>query len=144
MERIAIALEKISDKIGDVNQGAYVKKEYSTIEPNNKVIFETNIEFEASHVNDPSEIIGFLLTKDIKVKNVKPEDEADDVLDSISLFLGDRYSKVKKIYDLIKRNMNSGGSFRLDLKNLQQDEIASITQLCTNLHQIAFLEEYKY
>jgi len=144
LERIAIALEKISDKI-DINPNDNVNRNLVNGGIDSKRVSNEEETFvEATHKNDNSEIIEFLSSKNISVKTVKPEDEADDVLDNISLFMGERYSKIKRVYDLIKRNMNSGGSFRLDLKNLQQDEISSITQLCTNLHQIAFLEEYKY
>ncbi len=142
LERIAVALESISDKLNmsvvkynDTQNYFKPKRESET-----DSIGDKKISIEIDNAN----IIEFLEQKNITVKFVKPQDEIDEVLDSISLFMGDRYSRIKKIYNLIKKHMNTGGRFQLDMKNYQQEDVASITQLCTNLHQIAFLEEYKY
>jgi len=139
LARIADALEKISEKIDNENTTSVIE----TINNIEGTVIETE-NISNIFIKDNSELIRFLNSKNINVKVVKPEDEADDIMDNIALFMGNRYSKIKKIYDLIKRHMNSGRSFRIDLKNLQQDEVSSITQLCSNLYQIAFLEEYRY
>jgi len=147
IERIAIALERIANAITEKNIIiSDVNDETIDVNLEKNNYANNNIEENNSEVieNDNTSLIEFLNSKNITVKYIKPEDEADKILDNIALFMGDRYTQIKKIYDLIKRTMNTGGSFRLDMKNYQQDEISSITQLGHNLHQIAFLEEYKY
>ncbi|MDI6604253.1 MAG: hypothetical protein QME35_03800 [Thermoanaerobacteraceae bacterium] len=62
----------------------------------------------------------------------------------IVLFMGKNYSHIKVLYKQIKRNLNTGKSFTLNLKNYTQEEIAAMTQLGTDFHRIAFLEKYKY
>lgn len=138
LDRIAKALETIADYLIDKqvainkeNKNSFYKLSYIKTDEN---------EF----VNDFSEIEEFLNSKNIKIKSIKDEDEEDEILDKIALFMGNRYSHIKNLYQHIKRTLNTGKSFTLNLKNYKQEEIASITQLCNNLHEIAFLEEYKY
>lgn len=40
--------------------------------------------------------------------------------------------------------MNTGRSFNLNLRNESQQTVADTTNLCTNLHKLAFLTEYHY
>lgn len=89
-------------------------------------------------------IVAFLEDHGIQIKAIRPEEDYDDVLDNIAVFIGTRYSAVQKVYNLIKRNMNYGGSFRMYLREEDQDVIGASTQLCTRLYRIAFLEKYEY
>lgn len=139
LERIAIALEKMVDKETIVNstfrssniQGI---KEAETRTGNEQII----------HSKDINLILRFLVKRNIQVKNFQTDEETDDVLDNIALFMGNRYNKIKKVYNSIKSRLNLGASFRLDLKNATQEEVSYSCQLCNSLHQIAFLSEYKY
>lgn len=140
LERIASALEKIANHLNSPIQTKAHTYHNHTPGPHPPL----DLSDESTFINDTSDLEKFLNSKGVSIKHIREEDEADEVLDKIALFMGDRYSLIKKVYELIKRNLNSGRSFKLDLKNASQDEIGSITQLCTNLHQIAFLEEYKY
>lgn len=134
LERIADALETIANCLSNGSKTSQKK--------NNK--HNINEEFSDNFINDFSEIEEFLRSKNISIKSVREEDEADKVLDRIALFMGNRYSNIKNLYQKMKKNLNEGTGFRLDLKNHKQEEIADITQLCNNLYEIAFLEEYKY
>ncbi|NEP83053.1 MAG: hypothetical protein F6K39_35885 [Okeania sp. SIO3B3] len=93
---------------------------------------------------DSTEIQNFLKSKDIQIKFIPPEQKLDEVLGSIAFFMGERYNLIKNFYSRIKSNMNYGNSFKINLKNYTQEEISSICQLGKMLHDIAFLEEYKY
>ncbi|WP_353683282.1 hypothetical protein V4D30_05250 [Thermodesulfovibrio sp. 3907-1M] len=138
LNRIAKALETIADYLND-KQVARSKENKDAFDSLSSVETDKN-----KFVNDFSEIEEFLNSKNIRIKSIKEEEESDEILDKIALFMGDRYSHIKNLYQHIKRDLNKGRSFTLDLRNHKQEEIASITQLCSNLHQIAFLEEYKY
>ncbi|NPA14970.1 MAG: hypothetical protein GXO44_00300 [Deferribacteres bacterium] len=138
LERIANALERIADSAGNggSNKTALLKGSSASSPAERKS--------ECSFVNDFSEIEEYLNSRGIRIKNIRPEGEADEVLDRIAFFMGNRFSHIKDLYRQIKRNLNTGRGFKIDLKDYRQEEIASITQLCTNLYEIAFLEEYKY
>ena len=141
LERIAVALETIAGK-------ETIKK--SIIESSNEQIFEqpkmTNeiVNEQLIQLNDINPIFRFLADRNIQVKTFQTDEEIDDVLDNIALFMGNRYNRIKKVYNSIKSKLNSGTGFRLDLKNATQEEVSYSCQLCNSLHQIAFLSEYKY
>ncbi len=141
LERIAVALEKIASKETFSN---------SIFDSSNEQVLEQSetineIENEQTiQANDINPIFRFLTARNIQVKTFQTDEEIDDVLDNIALFMGNRYTRVKKVYNSIKSKLNSGTSFRLDLKNVTQEEVSYSCQLCNSLHQIAFLSEYKY
>lgn len=145
LNRIADSLEKIANNCNCSNKNIVHLKNTLT---NNKL--EINLDKDKENlnsnnwVNNKNEIEAFLLQRGIKIKTIKSEDDSDEILDKISLFMGNRYSLIKKIYEPIKSVLNKGRRVELNLKNSTQDEISSICQLCTNLYQIAFLEQYKY
>jgi hypothetical protein len=86
----------------------------------------------------------FLALHGITIRSTPPEDPADQVINSLSLFLGDHYDSLKRILATIKRNMQQGSSFSESIKNYSQESVSDITQFCKRLHTVAFLEEYKY
>lgn len=93
---------------------------------------------------DSTEIQDFLISKGIQIKTVPSEQEGDESLNKIAIFMGNRYSRIRKFYDKLKSSMNSGNSFTISLRNDTQEQISNICQLAHNLYEIAFLEEYKY
>lgn len=141
LERIAIALEKIAEKetvvnsIYDSSNGQVPEQPETTKEIENEQVVQ---------VNDINPIFRFLSDRNIQVKTFQTDEEIDDVLDNIALFMGNRYNRIKKVYNSIKSKLNSGTGFKLDLKNATQEEVSYSCQLCNSLHQIAFLSEYKY
>ncbi len=152
LKRIATALEKIADHLQDIRKmrdafhSSFPKPSPKKVNyPENTAgdMPQTNTNTEETNMY-PGGIIEFLKQKNITIKNIKTEVEADKILDDIALYMGNNYSKIKKVYELIKRHMNTGAYFNIILKNFTQDEISSITYFGHQLHQIAFLEEYKY
>lgn len=141
LERIAVALENIAGKETIKN---------SIIDSSNEQVFEQSetideiVNEQVIQVNDINPIFRFLADRNIQVKTFQTDEEIDDVLDNIALFMGNRYNRIKKVYNSIKSKLNSGTGFRLDLKNATQEEVSYSCQLCNTLHQIAFLSEYKY
>jgi hypothetical protein len=140
LERIASALEKISDILNkeniDIPKNSVIEESFST-EDKDKI--ENEVIKERQHL-----IEDFLSSRKVIIRHIPPEDEADEILDRISIFIGNRYNLIKPFLQQIKNKMNSGGTIKLDLKTKTQEEISSICHLAKNLHEIAFLEEYTY
>jgi len=97
-----------------------------------------------SSVQDITKLKEFLAVRNITLKSLQAESASDEILDKLALFIGKRFETVRTILDLIKSNMNSGIGFGLNLKNMSQQSVADITNLCTNLYSIAFLTAYRY
>jgi hypothetical protein len=96
---------------------------------------------------DISKIESFLNSKNIKIKIKKRSidmEEKEKELDQIADLMGSQYSLIKRFYRMIKSSMNSGNSFSIDLRDEPQQVIDTTRQLATELHKIAFLEEYRY
>lgn len=143
LERIAVALEQISGKGTIINSES--NSSNGQVIEQSETINDLEIENEqTTQVNDINPIFRFLADRNIQVKTFQTDEEIDDVLDNIALFMGNRYNRIKKVYNAIKSKLNSGTGFKLDLKNATQEEVSYSCQLCNSLHQIAFLSEYKY
>lgn len=132
MERITVALEKIAVSLQQKPQLSPEK------DPEKKLIGPD------LNNNDQTKLETFLSSKGISIKNIPPEQESDQVLDKIALFIGNKFGSVRMVLDAIKANMNFGKPFHLNLRNEPQKLIADITQLCTILHNVAFLTSYHY
>ncbi|MEJ5188643.1 MAG: hypothetical protein WHT84_05485, partial [Breznakiellaceae bacterium] len=138
LERIAFALERIADTI-----------ENSGSEGKETIHFSQNkadtLKNSVSELNYSPKILElFLTSKGIKIKTLPSDDAADHVIDSLSLFLGERYDALASILSKIKRAMQNGAMIVESLKDRSQQDISSACQFCTRLHEIAFLEQYQY
>lgn len=138
LERIAIALERIAaraergdrvpEEAGQAGQGA-AEPGVATgeVEPKRAATLEA-----------------FLDKRGIRIKTVPPADPADAVIDSLSLFLGERYEALSGILAKIKRAMQAGLRITESLRGRPQQDVSSVCQFCTRLHELAFLEQYQY
>lgn len=144
LERIATALEKIAENSTSNLKSNIISDFQNLKETSISENTEDTNEKEEKPVNDINQIFRFLVSRNIQIKTFQTDEEIDDVLDNIALFMGNRYNKIKKVYNIIKSKLNTGTDFRLDLKNATQEEVNYSCQLCNYLHQIAFLSEYKY
>jgi hypothetical protein len=86
----------------------------------------------------------WLASRDITVKNHRREQATDEIFDRLATFLGERFDSIQTLHDQIRRNLSNGGNFTLNLSSSSQEEIANTTQLCTWLHEYAFLSSYNY
>ncbi len=98
----------------------------------------------SQEIQKSKDIKKFLSERGVTIKTLPASEPADEFLDRIAFFMGDRFSHIKELYTLLKKNLSFEYPFRLELKDKTQEEISTITQLCSQLHQIAFLEEYTY
>jgi hypothetical protein len=95
--------------------------------------------------NDETQLVDdFLASKGIVIKVKKAKDAADAIIDNLSLFLGERYHALQNILMKIKRSMQTGALITENISRLPQEDISSVCQFCSRLHEIAFLEEYEY
>ena len=144
LERIAIALERIADVLTEKTDKATYEehddkdiKEVETYEDDD-VLKNTTEEDEFDVIEE------FLNGRGIKIKTVPPEDAADEVINSLSEFLGKNYDGLRELLTKIKRNMQQGGFITISLKDYSQKDVSNVCQFSTRLHEIAFLEQYKY
>jgi len=62
----------------------------------------------------------------------------------LAKFLGEHYDALKELLSRIKSSMQRGDVIALTLKDYSQKDVSDACQFCTRLHEIAFLEQYKY
>ena len=136
LERIAVALEKISESCERKEDKQIIDEKDETQET-----VETTSDDEIKNVEA---IESFLNSKSIQIKHLPDEDPADDVINSFAAYMGDKYDNIEKIYKIIKRTMQKGDSFTYHVANESQTAISSMCQFCHRLHETAFLAEYKY
>ncbi len=132
LDRIANSLEKIAYAIESIN-----------FTSERKVVEDLKNDEEDSEDRDII-LTDFLANRGITIKTIAPEQESDEILDKLAVFIGSRFSSVKSVLDIIKSNMNAGKPFKLSIKDLSQTAIADCTLLCTNLYSIALLTSYFY
>lgn len=123
-ERVAVALERIatvleSTKLSEPRCSAIASTELAgDVVPPNEVPQQKLV--EAGSV-----VTEFLATRGIKIKTIKLPDAVDGVIDSLSLFLGERYSGLKGVLTKIKKNMQNGGAITESIGSLSQEDISS-------------------
>jgi hypothetical protein len=148
LERIAVALERIADVLStspaEEQPVEQATEHVSALAPATTPPNVGAADAERTARQDSRVLERFLVSRGIALKRVPPEREYDEALDRIAGFIGDRYDALRLVYDAIRGSMNSARGLRLSLRNASQREVADICQLCTQLHEIAFLEEYKY
>lgn len=86
----------------------------------------------------------FLNSRGIQIKALRAEDASDKVIDRLSLYLGERYDTLSGLHRKIKAAMQEGKRVNELLTDRPQQDINTLRQFCTLLHEVAFLEEYRY
>lgn len=147
LERIATALEKIALILEEQKNtplsivAEHMKNEIPSHEDDLEV--STNLKYEKKEV-DVNILIKKLAENRIAVKTYPEREQENSELDNLSLFMGNRFSDIKVVYEKLKRSLNSSAGFHLDMKTFSQSSVSYSCQLCTMLYQIAYLSEYKY
>lgn len=96
--------------------------------------------------NDPvtSPAVAALNSRGIRIKVLPPPSEGDELFDRFSMFLGDRYNHLSDLLRWLKRCMQGGDRFTMNLRSTPQEHITSICQFCGDLHKAAFLTSFRY
>jgi hypothetical protein len=123
-----------NNSISPTNTNGHLSQNFSIIETKNNIVNE----------RENTEIEEFLRTRNIQIKTLPPEQESNEVLSGIAIFMGNRYSLIQKFHERMKSSINNGIAFTINLRDDSQEKVSSICQLATRLHEIAFLEEYRY
>lgn len=147
LERIAVALERLAgsaDLHGSSDANGRMEARMEPALAAALAQASLNGDEETEEDEDLDEIESFLASRNVKIKVIPPEDAADEVINSLSEFLGEHYGALKELLAKIKSNMQRGGFINLSIKDYTQKDISDICQFCTRLHEIAFLEQYKY
>lgn len=98
----------------------------------------------ASSSSTRATLRAFLEERGIEIKTSRQSEDADDVLDHLAHFMGSHYDHIEAVYKQVKRAVNGGRGFNLNLSHASQDEVSASTQFCTRLHRLAFLTDYVY
>ena len=139
-KRLVVALDQIASSY----QGDPAEQKQIMVTLSNFLPSKVDDSGEMDESDGSEVLIKFLDSKGIEVRGLPSEDAADDVINSLADFLGKNYDSLRDLLGQIKRNMQLGGSFTLSIRRYSQRDIAKICQFCTRLHEIAFLEQYKY
>ncbi|GIW23851.1 hypothetical protein [Meiothermus sp.] len=139
LERIAVALERLAGQPD--HRRAFSEGSHSG-EGAEEVIADPS---DRNSSPRPFSVLEpFLNSRGIRIKARAADDPADQVIDSLSLFLGEHYDALSGLLGKIKRAMQNGMPITESLKGRAQQDVSSTCQFCTRLHEVAFLEEYQY
>lgn len=86
----------------------------------------------------------FLAKRGIAIKTLRTRQEYDAVHDEVALLLGSKYYSISPLLDHIKRTMQQGQTFNMNVAQYSQTAIADITLIGRKLHELAFLATYHY
>ncbi|MBF0225874.1 MAG: hypothetical protein HQK76_10505 [Desulfobacterales bacterium] len=144
LERLVTALEKIAglvafNKVVDNNTSVNFFSEVQKDDANSMESEAINEEIEKRS----SIIKDFLEQNGITIKNIPVRNEDGRILDQIADFMALRFSSIKRVYELIKKNIQHGSSFSLSLKEYPGD-VSDTCQLCTRLYNLTFLTKYRF
>jgi hypothetical protein len=139
LERIAVALERLT---GQGNQRRAIAETSESGPDDGESALDG---WGPNSIPPPPSILEpFLNSRGIRIKTRPADDAADQVIDSLSLYLGERYDALSGLLGKIKRAMQTGMPITESLKDRPQQDISSACQFCTRLHEVAFLEQYQY
>lgn len=140
--RIVIVLERIADALEIIANNKTHSKNIKKDNGSSTTINKNEIN---NPLDNPRYIEEFLEQKGICIKFV-PEinSEINEVLYTLSSFMGNNYSKISAVYKAIKSKLSTGESVRIYMRNFTQEEIGYSCQFCHNLYKLTFLSYYKY
>lgn len=97
-------------------------------------------------LSDPAlaPLLALLAAKSIQVKTLPAPEEGDEHLTHIALLMGERYAAIRTFYQRLKSTLGSGHPLTLHLADEPQEHVTATCQLATDLHNLAFLSDYKY
>jgi len=139
LERIAAALERLAGQ--GSQQTSFSEKSQSRAEIERDARDASPIDSISPRA---SILEPFLHSKGIRIKVRPADDTADQIIDSLSLYLGEHYQALSGLLGKIKRAMQAGLPITENLKGRSQQDVSAACQFCTRLHEVAFLEHYQY
>ena len=89
-------------------------------------------------------ILQFLQQRGINVRTVPNAQEYDGVFNEMATLMGNKYYNIIPLLEQIKKNMQKGSSFWLNIAQSPQQAIADMTLVCNKLHELTLLRDYLY
>lgn len=90
------------------------------------------------------QILQFLQQRGINVRTVPNAQEYDGVFNEMATLMGNKYYNIIPLLEQIKKNMQKGSSFWLNIAQSSQQAIADMTLVCNKLHELTLLRDYLY
>ncbi|MEY3989830.1 MAG: hypothetical protein RI985_911 [Chloroflexota bacterium] len=134
--RTAEALEQLATQIHKLSQTQSVR--------------QTSTQLRLPKIASAQDLAGipvlhqFLAERGIAIKTLRARQEYDAVHDDVALALGSKYYAISPLLDQIKRTMQLGQTFHLNIGQYSQTSVADITLIGRKLHELAFLTTYHY
>lgn len=138
LKHITAEMQYLKREIQAANRGSVLEQAVAPPIETSGISVNTSIEAHNSL------ILNWLKIRHINVKECRQSEAADDVFDSLSIFLGEKYESLSRLHDLIRKNLQTESSFSLNLSGKSQEDIANNTKLCLQLKAYAFLSSYYY
>lgn len=115
-------------------------------QPGGRTSISTPIKTIVAPYEDPqaTHILQFLHQRGINLRTVPNPQEYDDVFNEIATLMGNKYYNIIPLLEQIKRNMQRGSSFYLNIAQSPQQAIADMTLVCNKLHELTLLRDYLY
>lgn len=115
-------------------------------QPGGRTSISTPIKTIVAPYEDPqaTHILQFLHQRGINLRTVPNPQEYDNVFNEIATLMGNKYYNIIPLLEQIKRNMQRGSSFYLNIAQSPQQAIADMTLVCNKLHELTLLRDYLY
>jgi len=115
-------------------------------QPGVRTSISTPIKTIVAPYEDPQSvhILQFLQQRGVNVRTVPNAQEYDGVFNEMATLMGNKYYHIIPLLEQIKKNMQKGTSFWLNIAQAPQQAIADMTLVCTRLHELTLLRDYLY
>lgn len=139
LENIGRSLKKIAVYLNDENKNCSFDNDLEL----SKIKLDENVELNDAISLLKDEIIDYLEKNKFTITLI-PEENTSKFLVNISKYIGEKYDYVKDFLKQIKTSLNTGLPVKMYMEKMGQEKISYICQLASNLHEGAFLENYRY
>lgn len=140
LTKIGESLENVGKSLKKIAQ--YLNINNQSFDNNIKVLEnQTSKDIEDSQIRN--EIIDYLEKYKFIVRLI-PKNDISPHFINIAKYIGDKYDYIKEFLKQMKRSLSTGNSIQMYMKNFGEEKITYTCQLASNLHKLAFLENYKY
>ena len=115
-------------------------------QPSVRTSISTPIKTIVAPYEDPQavHILQFLQQRGVNVRTVPNAQESDGVFNEVATLMGNKYYHIIPLLEQIKKNMQKGSSFWLNIAQAPQQAIADMTLVCNKLHELTLLRDYLY
>jgi len=103
-----------------------------------------DVQIQQTNTEKSIDLHSFLTGRGIRILRNNSQNDEDGELDKIATFIGDRYGIVCPFLTKLKQNVSSGAPFQMSLAQRGPAAISDICQLARSLHDIAYVNQFRY